>query len=105
MFAFIVIPSVTGAGMPIPEQTRQHALDGVLSAFCARCGGATVVQGHGAWKPANGPVVHEPVTIVEAYVPDDTDLLWLAGLARQLQLDLAQDSVMYGARPGSAWFT
>jgi len=89
----ITVPSVDKAGQPLSPELRHGVLDHALRVMSRCFGGATAVNGQGAWVNGEGKLVCEPVTVVSSYA-DHADTGAMRRLAESVKLLAAQEAVM-----------
>ncbi|MEC0202788.1 DUF3574 domain-containing protein [Paenibacillus lautus] len=91
----IYIPSTVKGNIPITEEAQQKFVDQALTKFSEWFGGATAVDGEGAWVDKDKSLVKEDVTIVYAFAEslDKKSLDQVVAYAKQVKEDLAQSSV------------
>jgi hypothetical protein len=76
--------------------SQDSAVEDALASFSRFFGGATAVNGRGAWVNAAGELVVEPVVVVYSYCDDESLAKHRAGiytLAEQMASDLGQECV------------
>ncbi|MFD0869916.1 Protein of uncharacterised function (DUF3574) [Chlamydia abortus] len=91
----IYVPSTVKGNIPITEEAQQRFVDEALTNFSEWFGGATAVDGEGAWVDKDKTLIKENVTIVYAFAEKlDKKLIdQVVAYAKQLKEDLAQSSV------------
>ncbi|WP_026487622.1 hypothetical protein [Caldanaerobius polysaccharolyticus] len=88
----VYIPSKCGQD-EIPASTRQFWLKTALRTLAEIYGGATTIEGQGAWLSENGDIVTEHVTIAYAYTDETADVSPVYELAKRLCKALRQEAV------------
>lgn len=63
----IYVPSTVNGDIPITEEAHEKFVDQALTQFSGWFGGATAVEGTGAWVDDNKKLIKEKVTIVYAF--------------------------------------
>lgn len=91
----IYIPSTVKGNIEITEEAQQKFVDQALTRFSQWFGGATAVDGEGAWVDKDQKLIKENVTIVYAYAEklDKKSLNQVVAYAKQLKEDLAQYAI------------
>lgn len=91
----IYVPSTVKGNIPITEEAQQRFVDEALTNFSEWFGGATAVDGEGAWVDKDKTLIKENVTIVYAFAEklDKKSIDQVVAYAKQLKEDLAQSSV------------
>ena len=92
----VYVPSESN-GRPIDAKTRQRCLEATLSSLSHFFGGATAIEGQGAWVNSDGALVRERVTLCQSFTDDETANKYWAGvlaIAHGLKKDLSQESVL-----------
>jgi len=91
----IYIPSTVKGNIEITEEAQQKFVDQALTKFSQWFGGATAVDGEGAWVDKDQKLIKENVTIVYAYAEklDKKSLNQVVAYAKQLKEDLAQYAI------------
>ena len=93
----LYVPENENSGAPRPSVARGVALD-----ISKLAGGATVSSGLGYWFGSK--LFQEPVNLISALVPDDTDLGPYRDLAGNVKRILEQESVLLTVTRISAEF-
>lgn len=91
----IYIPSTVKGNIEITEEAQQKFVDQALTKFSQWFGGATAIDGEGAWVDKDQKLIKENVTIVYAYAEklDKKSLDHVVAYAKQLKEDLAQYTI------------
>jgi hypothetical protein len=95
MIVFVVelfLPLETSAGKPVSPATFER----IKSELTDRFGGVTAFlrsPADGAWKPAEGSVVHDQVVIFEVMV-SDVDTAWWHRYRKTLEIELEQERIL-----------
>ncbi|MCJ8014733.1 DUF3574 domain-containing protein [Paenibacillus sp. KQZ6P-2] len=91
----IYVPSTVKGSIPITEEAQQRFVDQALAKFSEWFGGATAIEGEGAWVDKDKTLIKENVTIVYAFAEnlDKKSIDQVVVYAKQLKKDLAQSSV------------
>ncbi|MCJ8010834.1 DUF3574 domain-containing protein [Paenibacillus sp. KQZ6P-2] len=91
----IYVPSTVKGSIPITEEAQQKYVDQALAKFSEWFGGATAVDGEGAWVDKDKTLIKEKVTIVYAFAEtlDKKSLDQVVAYAKQLKDNLVQSSV------------
>ncbi|MFD0616412.1 DUF3574 domain-containing protein [Paenibacillus sp. GCM10027629] len=91
----IYVPSTVKGNIQITEEAQQKFVDQALAKFSEWFGGATAIDGEGAWVDKDKKLIKENVTIVYSFAEtlDKKSLDQVVAYAKQLKEDLAQSSV------------
>jgi len=91
----IYVPSTVKGSIPITEEAQQKFVDQALGKFSEWFGGATAVDGEGAWVDKDKTLIKENTTIVYAFAKtlDKKSIDQVVAYGKQLKEDLAQSSV------------
>lgn len=91
----IYVPSTVKGNIPITEEAQQKYVDQALTKFSEWFGGATALDGEGAWVDKDKTLIKENVTIVYAFAEtlDKKSINQVVAYAKQLKEDLAQASI------------
>lgn len=88
----LFLPLETSAGKPVSPVTFER----IKSELTDRFGGVTAflrAPADGAWKPAEGSVVHDQVVIFEVMV-SDVDTAWWHRYRKSLEFELEQERIL-----------
>lgn len=91
----IYVPSTVKGNIQITEEAQQKFVDQALAKFSEWFGGATAIDGEGAWVDKDKKLIKENVTIVYSFAEklDKKSMDQVVSYAKQLKEDLAQSSV------------
>lgn len=91
----IYVPSTVKGSIPITEEAHEKFVDQALTNFSNWFGGATAVQGKGAWVDDNKKLIKEDVTIVYSFAEklDKESVNQVVAYAKQMKEELAQSSI------------
>ena len=91
----IYVPSTIKGDIPISKEAHEKFVDQALAQFSDWFGGATAVEGTGAWMDKDKKLIKEKVTIVYAFAEklDKEDVNRVVTYAKQMKEDLLQSSV------------
>lgn len=88
----LFLPLETSSGKPVPAETFER----IKAELTDRFGGVTAFlrsPADGAWKPSEGTVVHDQVTIFEVMV-NDVDTAWWHRYRKALEVELEQERIL-----------
>ncbi|UVI31106.1 DUF3574 domain-containing protein [Paenibacillus spongiae] len=91
----IYVPSTVKGDIPITDEAHEKFVDEALTKFSNMFGGATAVEGEGAWVDDNKKLIKEKVTIVYAFAEklDKEAINQVVDYAKQMKEKLAQSSI------------
>jgi hypothetical protein len=91
----IYIPSTTHESKPIPEEQHEEYIDNALEIFSKMFGGATAIDGKGAWLNDQNRLVKEDVTIVYSFTSklNNKTIDEVVAYAKKIKNELSQSSV------------
>ncbi|WFB55748.1 DUF3574 domain-containing protein [Paenibacillus sp. BR1-192] len=91
----IYVPSTVNGDIPITEEAHEKFVDEALTQFSGWFGGATAVEGVGAWVDDNKKLIKEKVTIVYAFAEklDKAAINQVVDYAKKMKEELGQSSV------------
>lgn len=91
----IYVPSTVKGSIPITDEAHDKFVDEALTKFSTWFGGATAVDGTGAWVDDQKKLIKENVTIVYAFAEklDKEAIDQVVAYAKQMKEDLAQSAI------------
>ncbi|WNQ11935.1 DUF3574 domain-containing protein [Paenibacillus aurantius] len=91
----IYVPSTVNGSTPIPKEVHDQYVDQALEKFSGWFGGATAVDGQGAWVDDSQKLIKENVTIVYAFAEklDKTAINQVVDYAEAMKKELSQSAI------------
>lgn len=91
----IYVPSTVNGDIPITEDAHEKFVDEALAQLSGWFGGATAVEGAGAWVDDNKKLIKEKVTIVYAFAEklDKAAINQVVDYAKKMKKELGQSTV------------
>ncbi|GIP38928.1 hypothetical protein J31TS4_22080 [Paenibacillus sp. J31TS4] len=91
----LYVPSTVNGNIPITDEAHQKFVDEALAQLSTWFGGATSVEGKGAWVDDKKTLIKEKVTIVYAYADklDRNAIDQVVSYAKKMKKELGQSSI------------